>query len=119
MGTLTLEQAMQASITAAAARSGRSQSDQIAHWLMNGRAIDESAGFDFSKVEAALSGKRDTKDLTETERMVWNACIQDLLARPDQGEDDFYARRRARGLGVGLDADGRIARLAEGGGDDE
>ena len=95
-------------IEAAAKRSGRTFSEQAAHWLTIGRAIDEGAGFDFSKIEAALVSTRDTADLTETERIVCNAYVQGHLIGPDGAEEAFFAERRARRLGVGLDADGRI-----------
>jgi len=76
---LNLAAAMLESIAAAADKSGRTFSDQTAHWLLIGRAIEESAGFDFAKVEAVLVAGRDTVDLTETERIVWNPYLQERL----------------------------------------
>lgn len=111
--SLNLAAAMLESIAAAAARSGRTFSDQAAHWLLIGRAIDESTGFNFSKVEAALVSKRDTADLSETERVVWNAYVQDYLIAPDDAEEAFFEARPAMGLGVGLDVDGRIVSQAK------
>jgi hypothetical protein len=100
--------ALLGSIAAAADRSGRTFSNQTAHWLLIGRAIEESAGFDFAKVEAALVAKRDTADLTGTERIAWNAYAHDSLIGPHKSEEEFFAERRARGLGAGLDANGQI-----------
>ena len=76
---LNLAAAMLDSIAAAADKSGRTFSDQTAHWLLIGRAIEESAGFDFAKVEAALVAKRENAELTETERIVWNAYVHERL----------------------------------------
>ncbi len=84
--SLSLGAAIVLSIAAAAARSGRTFSEQAAHWLTIGRAIDKSAGFDFAKVEAALLAKRDTADLSETERIVWNAYVHGHLVAPDPAE---------------------------------
>jgi hypothetical protein len=76
---LNLAAAMLDSIAAAAGKSGRTFSDQTAHWLLIGRAIEETAGFDFAKVEAALVARRNTADLTETERIVWNPYLHERL----------------------------------------
>ncbi len=46
---LNLAAALLHSIAAAAYRSGRTFSDQTAHRLLIGRAIEESAGFEFAK----------------------------------------------------------------------
>ncbi len=105
---LNLAAALLDSIAAAAEPSGRTFYDQTAHWLLIGRAIEDSTGFDFAKVEAALVAKRDTADLTGTEQIVRNAYVHEGLIRPDKGEKEFFAERRARGLGNRLDTDGRI-----------
>lgn len=118
MRPLNLAASMLESIAAAAEGSGRTFSDQTAHWLLIGRTIDQSGGFDFAKVEAALLARRGTAELSEIERIVWSAYVHERLIRPDKYEEGFFAERRTRGLGVGLDVDGRIVSQSDHGPDD-
>ena len=84
-----------------AQRQGRSVADQIAHWARIGRAIEASESFDHKKIEAALSGRMTTSELTLTEKAVWLDSFTDGMGQPGPDEEAFYARRRELGLGEG------------------
>lgn len=91
-----------------AERQGRSLSGQIAHWIKLGRSIEMSGVYEHSRVNAALEGRLDTKDLTEAEEVVWLEAFTEALKSPTQKQDEFFALRRRLGRGVGLDAGGNL-----------
>lgn len=86
----------------------RSESEQITHWLTIGRAVESMASFDFGRVEAAFSQQLAITELTEAEHAVWSVLLIEDLIRPSAEEDAFFAKRRAKGVGVGLDDLGRL-----------
>ena len=91
----------------------RSVAGQITHWLRIGRAIEKSGNFNSNRISEVLAGARETRDLTGEEKDVWLDSFTEAMAEPDAGEEAFFARRRALGLGVGLDAGGNLVRAAK------
>ncbi len=88
----------------------RSVAGQVAHWVRIGRAIEKSGNFDHSRITAALAGEIGTTELTDEEKDVWLDSFVEKMGQPGSDEEDFFARRRQLGLGVGLDAAGNIVR---------
>lgn len=86
----------------------RSECEQITHWLTIGRAVESMASFDFGRVESAFSQQLAITELTEAEHAVWSVLLIENLIRPSAEEEGFFAERRAKGLGVGLDDHGNI-----------
>lgn len=86
----------------------RSVAGQITHWLKLGRAIEQSGRFDHARVTAALEGRLDTTQLGEGEEAAWLDAFTEKMGRVSEAEESFYARRKALGRGVGLDAGGNL-----------
>ena len=101
---------------AEAALFQRSAGGQLEHWARVGRAIESSPDFDYARVRAALSGDADAGALTAEERAVFLDGFGEALAQPLPEEERFWAERRSRGGGVGLDERGRLVRATPGGG---
>lgn len=91
-----------------AAANGRTVSEQVAHWLLIGRAIERSGALDFARVEAFRAGELTHSDLRDNEYFRWEQGLLDWIKTPTHEEIDFFADRRANGLGVGLDDNGEI-----------
>lgn len=87
-----------------------SVAEQLAHWLRIGRAIEISGRFSFSRVAAALAAEIKPSSLTDEEHAVWTDFFVEKMTLPGSDEEAFFARRRRLGLGVGLDADGKLVR---------
>ena len=87
---------------------GRSVAGQITHWLKLGRAIEQSGTCDQARIIVALAGRFETTRLSEAEEFVWLDAFTDRMGQPSNADKDFYANRRALGLGVGLDAGGNL-----------
>jgi hypothetical protein len=68
-----------------------------------------------SKLRAALSGHADAGELSAEDRAVFLDSFWDALARPLSLEEAFWAERRRRGGGVGLDERGRLVQAMPGG----
>lgn len=96
----------------------RSVAGQITHWVRIGRAIERSGAFDHARLTAALEGSLDTRDLGEGEEAAWLDGFTAKMSEPSQAEQAFYARRRALGQGVGLDAAGNLIHARPDTGDD-
>ena len=86
----------------------RSVAGQITHWLRIGRAIEHSGRFDHARLTAALEGRLDTSQLSEDEEAAWLDAFTEKMGQPSQGEQAFFAERRALGRGVGLDTGGNL-----------
>ncbi|MEM7688994.1 MAG: hypothetical protein AAF291_08215 [Pseudomonadota bacterium] len=98
------------SVRAASQLHSRSIAGQITHWINIGRAIEQSTRFDHARVSQALAGKLETRALSEEEKEVWSAAFLDAMDEPGEGEEAFYAQRRAKGVGVGLDKNENVIR---------
>jgi len=88
----------------------RSIAGQITHWMRIGRAIEKSGNFDQARLTAALAGEVETNELTDEEKDVWLDSFVEKMGQPGPGEEAFFERRRQLGLGVGLDASGKLVR---------
>jgi hypothetical protein len=88
----------------------RSIAGQIAHWVRIGRAIEKSGNFDHARINAALAGDIETTALSDEEKDVWLDSFVEAMGQPGAGEGSFFARRRQRGLGTGLDEAGNLVR---------
>lgn len=104
----TLPDDLRIAIASEATANGRTESEQIAHWLTIGRAVEGTESFDFARVRAALTWQLPVNELTETEHAVWSAAFVGDLMKPTPEESAFFAERQAKGLGVGLDGHGNI-----------
>lgn len=86
----------------------RSLGAQVSHWVRIGRAVETSGKLDHAKISAALAGEMQTRELTPEEKSVWMDHFTDLMGEPGPEEKGFFADRRRRGLGVGLDEKGNL-----------
>ena len=97
-------------LRSAAALTSRSLAGQAEHWMRIGRAIERSPQFSYQRVEQALRGLSAPAELSLEEQEVHVDAFADALWSPSEREEAFFAERRQRGLGVGLDEDGTIQR---------
>ncbi|WP_152449672.1 hypothetical protein [Roseivivax sp. THAF197b] len=58
---------------------------------------------DRAKIELVLSGKLLTTELNEAEQELWLDLFTEKMGKPGPQEEAFFASRRARRLGAGLD----------------
>ncbi|WP_282026293.1 TA system antitoxin ParD family protein [Limimaricola cinnabarinus] len=86
----------------------RSLGAQVSHWMRIGRAVETSGKLDHAKISAVLAGEMQTRELTPEEKSVWLDRFTDLMGEPGPEEEAFFADRRRRGLGVGLDEEGNL-----------
>jgi hypothetical protein len=86
----------------------RSVAGQITHWVRIGRAIEQSGTYDHARVTAALNGRLDTVELREEEAIAWLDAFAEKMSSPSPTEQEFFAKRRKLGRGVGLDAGGNL-----------
>jgi hypothetical protein len=86
----------------------RSVAGQITHWLRLGRAIEQSGAYDHERVTEALDGRLDTVDLREEEAIAWLDAFTEKMSAPCAAEQEFFAKRRKLGRGVGLNAAGNL-----------
>jgi len=90
----------------------RSLGAQISHWVRIGRAVETSGKLDHARIAAVLAGEMQTRELTPEEKSVWLDRFTDLMGEPGPEEEAFFANRRRRGLGVGLDEKGNLVHAA-------
>ena len=91
----------------------RSVAGQITHWLRIGRAIEHSGAYDHARITAALEGEIDTTELREEEEAPWLDAFTEKMGQPSRAEEEFHARRRSLGRGVGLDAGGNLVHAGD------
>lgn len=90
--------------------SSRSIAGQVTHWMRIGRSIERSSDFNYAQVRDALKGRRSPDELSAEEQAVY---IDDLMAEASEAtpeQQEFFAKRRKAGVGVGLDASGNITK---------
>lgn len=90
----------------------RSLAGQVRHWMRIGMSIERSRAFDQSRVAIALDGRIGPDDLTAAEQ---ESFVEGILGAAREGtpeQERFFAERRARDLGAGLD-DGVLVEPAE------
>ena len=86
----------------------RSVAGQITHWINIGRAIERSNSFDYHHINAALAGDLSPDELSAEEQEVWFAQFADDVTEPTTQEQEFFAKRRELGRGVGLNDQGNL-----------
>ena len=94
----------------------RSVASQIEHWATLGRAVERAPGVTIEHVRAALRGNLSVDDLTAEEQETFFSLLGDHFDTPSAAALAFFAARRGRGGGVGLDEKGNLARALAGGG---
>ncbi|SMX31915.1 TA system antitoxin ParD family protein [Actibacterium lipolyticum] len=83
--------------------NNRSVADQIARWLLIGRAAEASDSFDYDRVVDALEGRCDTTQLTDLEAAVWLDAFCEKMGHASDADEAFLAGRRRPGKGVGTE----------------
>ena len=58
----------------------------------------------------AKNMKLDDDTVAPEDKNIWLDRFTDLMGEPGPGEEAFFADRRRRGLGVGLDENGNLVR---------
>ena len=96
----------------AAALQSRSISGQAEHWMRLGRAFERDERFGFAKVEQALRGLVAPMDLSAEQQEEYFDRFEASLHKPSKVAQDFFADRRQRGVGVGMDDAGNIVHQA-------
>jgi hypothetical protein len=98
------------SATVEGARSSRSARQQIDHWARVGRAVSMTESAARRRVEAALAGQLDERELTREERIVLDAEIDAVIS--EKGRTiSFGSELAKRGIAtVALDHDGVLTR---------
>ncbi|WP_071796235.1 TA system antitoxin ParD family protein [Natronohydrobacter thiooxidans] len=86
----------------------RTVAGQITLRIRLGRAIEQSGAYDHARVTAALEGRLDTVALRDEEVAAWLNAFTKKMSAPTVDEKTFFAKRRKLGLGVGLDAAGKL-----------
>lgn len=92
----------------AAALQSRSIAGQAEHWMRLGRAFERDPRFGFAKVEQALKGLISPDELNDAEQEDYFEKLSASYWVPSPVEDAFFAERRRRGVGVGMDGAGNI-----------
>lgn len=91
-----------------AALSSRSLAGQAEHWLRIGRAIERSPAFNYQRIRQALTAQLSPDELNGEEQEVFLEEFSDSMWRPSPEMEAFFADRRRRGVGVGLDEKGNL-----------
>lgn len=98
-----------------AAREKRSIAAQIAYYFEIGRAISRSPFFSQDDIDRALAGGIEVGELSNEEQEAFFAQYARNVQNGGLYTADFWADRRAKGLGVGALEDGTIVRALPGG----
>lgn len=85
----------------------RSVSAQVEHWLLLGRAMENSPGASMDRVRAALAGQTTFEKLTTLEQ---TAFLEQFGAEFDAETKEAYAELGRRVGAVGRDEKGRLVR---------
>jgi hypothetical protein len=92
------------------ARQSRSAKQQLDHWARVGRAVSAQTSAARRRVEAALAGELDERELSAEERLVFNAELDTAIAETAR-TIRFGEVLAARGVTtVALDEHGRLTR---------
>jgi len=99
--TIRIDESIFKTVQSASILNSRSVSGQLAHWVNIGRIIEQSAGFDMSRVEAALRAEIALDDLTADETEVFHEKFFAQMGETSQESEDFYAKlgEQAKALG--------------------
>ena len=88
----------------------RSIAGQAEHWMPIGRAVERDPTIAYSRIELALRGLRplDLDTLSEAEQDDFLDRMADDELKGVPSMEAFFADRRRRGVGVGLDENDNI-----------
>jgi hypothetical protein len=91
----------------------RSAGEQATHWMRLGRNLERSGLVNFERIRQVLSGQLNPDALTtrEEEAVAVEMFDEAMLngSMMDTSEQEiFYAQRKDKGLGVGMDAEGNL-----------
>ena len=85
----------------------RSLGAQVEHWMLLGRAMENSPGVSMDRVRAALAGKTTFEKLTTVEQ---TAFLEQFGAEWDAETQEAYAALGRQVGAVGRDESGRLVR---------
>lgn len=108
--SVKLSDEVMAPVRRESALQSRSVAGQIAHWVRIGIAVERSGDFDYRRVRAALEASVAPEELSAEEFAVWADEFERATAETSPMEEEFFAKRRRLGLGVGLSDTGEIVR---------
>jgi len=91
----------------AASLNSRSISGQAEHWIRLGRAVERDPRFGYVQIEEALKALRSIDTLTEQQQEAYLDRLEDEMAKETPAERAFWEDRQSKGLGVGMDEDGK------------
>ena len=91
----------------------RSIAGQIEHWAALGRAVETACHFDL--VRAALEGRFPVDKLPAEQQDAFFGRLGGHFDTPPAAAQAFFAARREKGGGIGLDQDGDMASALPGG----
>ncbi len=86
----------------------RSIAGQAEHWLRIGRAIERSPNFNYQRIQEALSAEISPDELSAEEGEVYLDEFMETLSQVTPEQEAFFADRRKKGLGVGMDENDNI-----------
>lgn len=95
-----------------AALQNRSIAGQAEYWMRLGRAVERDPRLSFALVEQALRGLVPPAQLSGDQQEEYLDRLEDMQDAPSAAEEAFFADRRRRGVGVGMDDAGLIVRQA-------
>jgi len=90
-------------LRAVAPIASRSIAGQAEHWMRIGRVIESSPSFSYSRITDALAGLVDPDSLNTEEQVIFFDKFSDAMGETTEKQELFFAERRKKGLGVGLD----------------
>lgn len=102
-----IDDALADQIREEANREGRSFAGQLEHYLKLGRAIARSPSYHHERVNDALTGGIEVRELGADEQDAFFAEFARLMEKPG-GSHEFWQQRKRSGYGVGLDAAGNL-----------
>lgn len=79
-----------------AAIMSRSITSQVEHWAKLGRAIEQSPGFDYARVQSALRAQLSPDELDAEEREVYFVESAESLRHGNPEEERFFSELRKR-----------------------
>lgn len=92
----------------AASVNSRSISAQVEHWMKIGRAIEQSPGFNYERVQKALHAELNQDELSEEELAIYEEALFSSMYDLTDQFTGFIENQKAKGLGVGLDDEGNL-----------
>ncbi|WP_404378629.1 DUF29 family protein [Caenispirillum salinarum] len=79
----------------------------------NGASPEPARAIVGGRLRAALAGRASPDELTPEEHAAWLEAFSKKMSEPTPEEEAYFAERRRRGVGVGLDEAGRLIRASD------